>query len=84
LDGRGFAGKGGVESTFTQKFILMFIAGFFAACFFWIFCHIVNEAIYECREGWQDSLHGKTWVDAYLQDDDVGGGEGYETANAQE
>jgi len=50
-----------VQSTFIQKFLLMMIAGFAAACLFWVFRHIVQEAFYESsNEGWKDSLHGST------------------------
>jgi hypothetical protein len=50
-----------VQSTFIQKFLLMVIAGFFAACLFWAFRHFVQEAFYESsNEGWKDSLHGST------------------------
>ncbi|HEY3901063.1 MAG TPA: hypothetical protein VGM54_20795 [Chthoniobacter sp.] len=39
---------------------MMIIAGFFAACLFWAFRHIIQEAFYESGEGWKDSLHGST------------------------
>ncbi len=39
----------------------MIAAGFAAACLFWAFRHIVQEAFYESSsEGWKDSLHGST------------------------
>lgn len=50
----------GVSSTFTHKFLMMVMAGFAAACLFWAFRHIVQEAFYESGEGWKDSLHGGT------------------------
>jgi hypothetical protein len=50
-----------LQSTFTQKFLLMIFAGFAAACMFWVFRHFVQEAFYESsNEGWRDSLHGAT------------------------
>ena len=50
-----------VQSTFTQKFIMMVVAGFAAACLLWAFRHIVQEAFYETsNEGWKDSLNGST------------------------
>ena len=50
-----------LQSTFTQKFIMMLMAGFAAACLFWAFRHIVQEAFYaSSNEGWRDSLHGST------------------------
>lgn len=53
--------KGTVQSTFTQKFLMMIACGFAAACMFWVFRHIVQEAFYESsNEGWRDSLKGST------------------------
>ncbi|HSI11723.1 MAG TPA: hypothetical protein VK961_06745 [Chthoniobacter sp.] len=49
-----------MSSTFTHKFLMMIMAGFAAACLFWAFRHIVQEAFYESGEGWKDSLHGGT------------------------
>lgn len=50
-----------MQSTFTQKFLMMVFAGFAAACLFWAFRHIVQEAFYETsNEGWRDSLQGST------------------------
>jgi hypothetical protein len=50
-----------VQSTFTQKFLLMIFAGFAAACLFWAFRHIIQEAFYETSDaGWKDSLKGST------------------------
>jgi hypothetical protein len=50
-----------VQSTFTQKFLMMICAGFAAACLFWMFRHFVQEAIYETsNDGWRDSLKGGT------------------------
>lgn len=50
-----------MQQTFTQKFLLMIIAGFCAACLFWAFRHFVQEAFYESSNaGWKDSLHGST------------------------
>jgi hypothetical protein len=54
-----------VSSTFTHKFIMMVIAGFAAACLFWAFRHIVQEAFYESGAGWNKSLHGGTAEDQY-------------------
>jgi hypothetical protein len=55
-----------VQQTFTQKFLLMVIAGFAAACLFWVFRHIVQEAFYESSNaGWKDSLHGSTSESRY-------------------
>jgi len=51
----------GVQSTFTHKFLMMVFAGFAAACLFWAFRHIVQEAFYETsNDGWRDSLKGGT------------------------
>jgi len=50
-----------MQSTFTHKFLMMVFAGFGAACMFWVFRHVVQEAFYESsNEGWKDSLHGST------------------------
>jgi hypothetical protein len=50
-----------MQSTFTHKFLMMVAAGFAAACMFWVFRHIVQEAFYESSNaGWKDSLHGGT------------------------
>ena len=47
-----------MSSTFTQKFILMVIVGFAAACLFWVFRHIVQEALFETSDaGWKQGLH---------------------------
>jgi len=83
LGGRRIAPTEGVAETFTQKFILMCMAAFFAACFFWFYRHIVNEALWECHEGWRESLQGKTWMDTYLEDY-YPEGDGSETASARE
>ena len=48
----------GMSSTFTHKFLLMVLAGFAAACLFWAFRHIVQEALFETSDaGWKQSLH---------------------------
>ena len=48
----------GMSSTFTHKFLLMVMAGFAAACLFWAFRHIVQEALFETSDaGWKQSLH---------------------------
>ena len=50
----------GMSSTFTHKFLLMIMAGFAAACLFWVFRHIVQEALWETSDaGWKQSLNGK-------------------------
>ncbi len=55
-----------MQSTFTQKFILMIMAGFAAASLFWVFRHIVEEAFYESSNaGWKASLHGSTAESRY-------------------
>ena len=50
----------GMSSTFTHKLLLMILAGFAAACLFWVFRHIVQEALFESSDaGWKQSLHRK-------------------------
>lgn len=50
-----------MQSTFTQKFLMMIFAGFAAACLFWAFRHFVQEAFYETSSaGWKESLKGST------------------------
>ena len=46
-------------NSFLQKFMLMIAAGFVAACMIYLFRHIVQQAIWESGEGWQESLHQK-------------------------
>ena len=49
-----------MSSTFTHKFLLMVMAGFAAACLFWVFRHIVQQALWETSDaGWKESLHHK-------------------------
>ena len=49
-----------MSTTFTQKFLMMIAAGFAAACLFWVYRHIVNQALWETSdEGWKESLHQK-------------------------
>jgi len=61
VPGRRPAEGKSVQSTFTQKFLLMVSAGFAAACLFWVFRHFVQEAFYETSNaGWQESLKGST------------------------
>ena len=48
----------GMSSTFSHKFLMMVLAGFAAACLFWVFRHIVQEALWESSDaGWKQSLH---------------------------
>jgi hypothetical protein len=49
-----------MQSTFTHKLLMNILAGFGAACIFWVFRHVVQEAFYESGDGWKDSLHGAT------------------------
>ena len=50
----------GMSSTFTHKFLMMIAAGFAAACLFWMFRHIIQEALFETSDaGWKQSLHRK-------------------------
>ena len=50
----------GMSSTFTHKLLLMILAGFAAACLFWVFRHIVQEALFESSDaGWKQSLQRK-------------------------
>ena len=50
-----------MSHTFSHKFIMMIMAGFAAACLFWVFRHIVQEAFWESsNEGWKESLKGST------------------------
>jgi len=50
-----------MQQTFTQKLLLTVLAGFGAACLFWMFRHFLQEAIYETsNDGWKDSLKGGT------------------------
>ncbi len=52
---------GMLQSTFTQKFLMMIFAGFCAACLFWMFRHFIEEALWESSDaGYKQSLHGKT------------------------
>lgn len=43
-----------LQGTFTQKLLLVIIAGFAAACLLWVMRHIVERAFYESNEGWKD------------------------------
>ncbi len=44
----------------------MMAAGFAAACLFWTFRHIVQEAFWaSSNEGWRDSLKGSTAEQRY-------------------
>ena len=48
----------GMSSTFSQKFLLMMMAGFVAACLLWGFRHIIQQALWETSDaGWKESLH---------------------------
>lgn len=50
-----------MQGTTTQNFLLMIFCGFVAACFLWMFRHVVQEAFYESsNEGWRSSLKGST------------------------
>jgi len=49
-----------MQHTFLQKFLLTILAGFGAACLFFMFRHFVQEAFWESGEGWKSSLHGGT------------------------
>ena len=47
-----------MSNTFLQKFMLMILAGFAAACVLWCFRHIIQEALFETSDaGWKQSLH---------------------------
>ena len=49
-----------MSSTFTHKLLLMILAGFAAACLFWVFRHIVQQALFESSDaGWKQSLQRK-------------------------
>jgi hypothetical protein len=49
-----------MNATFSQKFLLMIAAGFAAACLFWVFRHIVQQALWETSDaGWKESLYQK-------------------------
>ena len=50
-----------MQNTFSQKVIMTIAAGFAAACLFWLFRHVVEEALWETSdEGWRQSLKGGT------------------------
>lgn len=49
-----------LQSTFTQKFLMMILLGFFAACLIYFYRHIVQQAFYESNEGWKKSLYDST------------------------
>lgn len=49
-----------MQNTFTHKILMSMVSGFGAACLFWVFRHIVQEAFWESGEGWKESLHGST------------------------
>ena len=44
-------------NSFLQKFMLTIAIGFVAACMIYLFRHIVQQAIWESGEGWQETLH---------------------------
>jgi len=46
-----------MQHTFFQKFLLMILAGFAAACMLWMFRHFVRQAFWESGEGWKESLY---------------------------
>ncbi len=48
-----------LQQSFMQKFMLMVISGFAAACLVWVFRHIVQQAFWETGEGWKESLYSK-------------------------
>ena len=48
-----------LQQTFVQKLLGIIFAGFMAACFLWVFRHIVDQAFYESNEGWKD-MYKKT------------------------
>jgi len=48
-----------LQQTFTQKFLLMIVSGFVAACLLWGLRHIVRQAFWETGEGWKESLYEK-------------------------
>jgi hypothetical protein len=43
-------------NSFLQKFVLMIAAGFVAAGMIYVFRHVVQQAIWESGEGWQENL----------------------------
>ncbi|HEV7867264.1 MAG TPA: hypothetical protein VGO90_06250 [Chthoniobacteraceae bacterium] len=49
-----------LDSTFTQKFLMMLISGFAAACLLYVFRHFVQQAFYESNEGWKSSLYERS------------------------
>lgn len=49
-----------MHNTFSHKLLMCVFAGFGAACMFWVFRHVVQEAFFESGEGWKESLHGST------------------------
>ena len=50
-----------MSSTFSQKLLLMIAAGFAAACLFWVFRHIVQQALWETSDaGWKESLYQRS------------------------
>ena len=48
-----------LQQTFMQKVLATLFAGFIAACFLWVFRHIVDQAFYESNEGWKDMYKNK-------------------------
>ena len=46
-----------LQQTFFQKFMLMIISGFAAACLLWGLRHIVRQSFWETGEGWKESLY---------------------------
>ncbi len=49
-----------MQATFFQKVLLTMICSFFAACLFYVYVHIVQEAFYESNDGWKTSLYQTT------------------------
>ena len=45
-----------LQQTFLQKFILMLLSGFAAACLLYVARHVVYQAFWETGEGWKESL----------------------------
>ena len=50
-----------MQNTFSHKVIMSIFAGFVAASLFWLFRHVVEEALWETSDaGWRQSLKGGT------------------------
>lgn len=44
-----------LQHTFSQRLVITIVAGFAAACLFWVFRHVVSQSLWEMGSGWKES-----------------------------